>query len=132
MKNALKNYRVYIGALVLVIIGLGVPFLVLGISLVPSFNFNQFEGYPWLIAIFMGVYFLIGYLWGDIKSASYRKKNKNYDGELPEDIKTTCWSRRWPFFLAAIVLLVVFIVIDIYYGVTHHFPFIVTNITSML
>ncbi len=132
MKDSLKDWRVYVEAIVLTVIGLGVPFLVLGISLIPSFNFSPFEGYPYLEAIFMAVYFLIGFLWGDIKSASWRKKNKKYDGELPQEVKTTCWQRRWPFFLAAAALLIAFIVIDIYYGVTHHFPFIDPVISSFL
>ncbi len=123
MKEALKNKRIYIGAAILSVIGLGIPALFIGLSYVPSLDIGA-AFYPYLLGIFAVGYFFIGYLWGDIKSAKYRKDQKNWDGELPEEEKTLLWSRRLPWFFAAAVVLIAFIVIEICYPFMGHYPFL--------
>ena len=86
MKNALKNKRVYLFAAILSVVGIGVPFLVLVITLNIE-NANPFY-YPALLGAFAAVYLLVGFMWGDLHSVIYRRKNKNWDGELPPEIKT--------------------------------------------
>lgn len=122
MKNALKSKRVYIIASILTVIGIGVPFLVLVITL----NIDDaapFQ-YPALLGAFAAVFLLIGYVWGDLHTVAFRRKEKNWDGEVPENIKIESWKRRWPFFLAAIAVLVAFLVVEIIFWVTGHYPYL--------
>lgn len=122
MKNALKSKRVYIIASILTVIGIGVPFLVLVITL----NIDDaapFQ-YPALLGAFAAVFLLIGYVWGDLHTVAFRRKEKNWDGEVPENIKIESWKRRWPFFLAAIAVLVAFLVVEIIFWITGHYPYL--------
>lgn len=122
MKNALKNYRVYIFGAILTVVGVGVPFLVLVITLNIE-NATPFP-YPALLGAFCAVYLLIGFVWGDLYGVAYRRKNKNWDNELPLEIRTKLWTRRWPFYLACIVVFVVFMVFEIIFWITGSYPFI--------
>ena len=122
MKNALKSKRVYIIASILTVIGIGVPFLVLVITL----NIDDavpFQ-YPALLGAFAAAFLLIGYVWGDLHTVAFRRKEKNWDGEVPENIKIESWKRRWPFFLAAIAVLVAFLVVEIIFWITGHYPYL--------
>ncbi|MCD8203819.1 MAG: hypothetical protein LUB56_01670 [Coprobacillus sp.] len=123
MKEALKNKRVYIGAAILSVIGLGVPALLIGLSYIQSIDFSA-AVYPYVLGIFAVGYFFVGFIWGDAKSAKYRKDQKNWDGELPEEEKTILWNRRLPWFFSAAVVLIAFIVVDICYAFMGHFPFV--------
>ena len=122
MKNSLKSKRIYLFAAIMTVIGIGLPFLILVITLNID-TASPFQ-YPALLGAFAAAYLLIGYIWGDLHSVAYRRKNKNWDGELPEDIKTESWKRRWPFFLAALAVLVAFLVVEIIYWSTGHYPFL--------
>lgn len=122
MKKSLKSIRVYIIAAILAVIGIGVPFLVLVITL----NIDDaapFQ-YPALLGAFAAAYLLIGYVWGDLHTVAHRRKTKNWDGEIPENIKIESWKRRWPFFLASIAVLIVFLVMEIIYWTTGNYPFL--------
>ena len=122
MKIALKNKRVYLFAAILAVLGIGIPFLVLAITLNIE-NATPFY-YPALLGAFAAAYLLVGFVWGDIHSVIYRRKNKNWDNELPQEIKVESWTRRWPFYLACIVVFVVFMVFEIIFWITGHYPFI--------
>ena len=122
MKNALKNYRVYIFGAILTVVGIGVPFLVLVITLNIE-NATPFV-YPALLGAFAAFYLLVGFVWGDLHSVAYRRKNKNWDDELPEQIRVESWTRRWPFYLACIVIFVTFMVFEIIFWITGHYPFL--------
>ena len=122
MKNALKNKKVYLFAGILTVIGVGVPFLVLVITL----NIEDAAPfyYPAMLGAMAASYLLVGYVWGDLHGVFYRRKNKEWDGPLPENIRTECWVRRWPFFLACIVTFTVFLVFEIIYWATGGYPFL--------
>ena len=122
MKNSLKKKRIYIVAAALTVFGVGLPFLILVITLNID-DASPFQ-YPALLGAFAAIYLLGGYVWGDLHTVAYRRKTKNWDGELPENIKTESWTRRWPFFLAAIAVLVAFLVVEIIFWTTGHYPYL--------
>lgn len=106
----------------MIVIGVGLPFMILAITLAIE-NASPFY-YPALLGAFAAAYLLIGYVWGDLHSVFYRRKNKNWDGELPEKIKEESWTRRWPFFLACIGVFIAFMVIEIIFWITKSYPFL--------
>lgn len=122
MKKAFKNKRVYILGSILAVLGVGVPFLVLVITL--NVESAQAFAYPALLGAFAAVYLLVGFVWGDLHTVLYRRKTKNWDDKVPEEIKTESWVRRWPFYLAAIIVFAVFMVFEIIFWITGSYPFI--------
>ena len=122
MKNALKNKKVILFTAILSVVAIGVPFLVLVITLNID-NASPFY-YPAMLGAMAASYLLIGYVWGDLHGVFYRRKNKEWDTPLPEEIKTECWVRRWPFFLACILTFVVFMVFEIIFWATGSYPFL--------
>ena len=122
MKNALKKKKVWIIAAILATVAIGLPFLILVITLnIPKARPFQ---YPILHGAFFAVYILVGFVWSDLHTVAYRRKTKNWDGEVPEEIKTESWSRGLPFYLAAIATIVVFLVFEIIYWTTKSYPFL--------
>ena len=124
MKNAFRSKKVYIIAAILSFVGLLIPFGILFITLIPSLNTSPFSGYPYLLGAEMVIYFLIGFVWGDLKDASIRRKEKKWDDKLDDETKTLLWKRRLPFFIAASVLLIAFIIVDSFYFFNGSFPFL--------
>lgn len=122
MKKAFKNKRVYILGSILTVLGVGVPFLILVITL--NVENAQAFAYPALLGAFAAVYLLVGFVWGDLHTVIYRRKNKNWDDPVPEEIKVESWVRRWPFYLAAIIVFAVFMVFEIIFWITGSYPFI--------
>ena len=122
MKNAFKNKKVYIFGAIMTVVGVGVPFLVLVITL--NVETAAPFVYPALLGAFAALYLLVGFVWGDLHSVAYRRKNKNWDDELPPEIKTESWVRRLPFYLAAIIVFSVFMVFEIIFWATGHYPFL--------
>lgn len=122
MKNALKNIRVWMFAAIFIFVGIGVPFLILIITL----NLDDaapFQ-YPLLLGAFAALYVLVGFIWGDLHIVSYRRKNKEWDSPLPQEIKDSSWVRRAPFYLAAITIFVVFMVFEIIFWISGSYPFL--------
>ncbi|MCR5505798.1 MAG: hypothetical protein K6F07_02255 [Bacilli bacterium] len=122
MKNALKSKKVWIFFAILATLSVGLPFLILVITL----NIEKaapFQ-YPVLLGAFAAVYVLVGFVWGDLHTVAHRRKTKNWDGEVPEEIKRESWLRRWPFYLAAILTITVFMVFEIIFWSTGHYPFL--------
>ena len=122
MKNALKKLRVWIIGVSLAILGVGVPFLILAITLNVD-DAAAFQ-YPLLLGAFAAIYLLIGFVWGDLFTVSYRRKNKNWDGEVPPEIKEGSWSRSLPFYLASLTVFVVFMVFEVIFWITGGYPFL--------
>lgn len=122
MKIALKSYKVWLIAMAMSVVGIGLPFLILVITLNID-DASPFQ-YPLLHGAFAATYFLIGFIWGDLHTVSYRRKNKNWDDELPEDVKISSWKRRWPFYLAALSCLLVFLTFEIIYWIIGSYPFL--------
>ncbi len=123
MKAALKYAKTYIIALVLAVIGIGIPMLITGIT-IWSAGSNPFSGYAYVIGIMTIAYFLIGFIWGDVITGRWRKEKKDWDGPVPENIKLRVWKTRWPLYLAAIACLVAFLVLVIYEWATGAYPFL--------
>lgn len=122
MKNAFKKVKVWIIAAILTVVAVAVPFIILIITLnIP--NAYPFQ-YPLLLGAFAALFLLVGFIWGDLHVVSYRRKNKNWDGELPLEIKESAWSRRLPFYISAAVVFTVFMVFEIIYWIVGKYPFL--------
>ena len=120
MKKAYKHWKVWLFTGILSFVGIATPFIVLIISLnIPDAAPFQ---YPLLLVAFSAIYVLIGYIWGDLHVVSYRRKNKNWDDVLPDEIKETAWIRRLPFWLAAATIFTVFISFEIIFWITGSYP----------
>ena len=122
MKNAFKNAKVWIFGAVFTVVGIAVPFSVLVITL--NIENATPVHYPLLLGVFAASYVLVGFVWGDLHVVAYRRKNKNWDGPLPEEVKTSAWVRRLPFYIGAIMVFTVFMVFEIIYWITGGYPFI--------
>lgn len=122
MKNAFKNWKVWLVAGILSILGLAIPFIILIITLnLPN---TAAFAYPYMLCAFAAIYLLIGFIWGDLHAANYRRKEKNWDGKLPDEVKTSTWSRHLPFYIAAIIVFSVFMVFEIIYWVSGGYPWL--------
>ena len=122
MKNALKKKKVWLFAGILSFVAIGLPFLISVITLNID-NARPFQ-YPILHGAFFAVYVLVGFIWSDLHTVAYRRKNKNWDGEVPEEIKTESLTRGLPFYLAALATFAVFMVFEIIFWVTKSYPFL--------
>ena len=80
--------------------------------------------YPLLHGLFAAIYLLIGFIWGDMHTVLYRRKTKNWDGPVLEEIKTESWTRMLPFYLGAATTFLVFIIFDIIYLIAGSYPFL--------
>ena len=122
MKNALKNWKIWMFTAIMLVVGVGLPFLILVITLnvpdAPAFY------YPALLGAFAAIYLLVGFIWGDLYVANWRRKNKNWDDKLPDEVREKAWTRHWPFYLAAVTVFLVFISFEIVFWVTGAYPFI--------
>ena len=122
MKNALKNWKIWMLTAIMSVVGVGLPFLILVITLnvpdAPAFY------YPALLGAFAAIYLLVGFIWGDLYVANWRRKNKNWDDKLPDEVREKAWTRHWPFYLAAVTVFLVFISFEIVFWVTGAYPFI--------
>ncbi len=122
MKNALKHFKVWLFTAIMSVVGIGVPFLVTFItSEIPNVPVVQ---YPVLHGVFGAIYLLVGFIWGDLYVANWRRKTKNWDDKLPDDIKEKAWIRHWPFYLAAATVFLVFISFEIVFWITGGYPFL--------
>lgn len=122
VKNALKNWKVYLIAGALATVSIGVPFLILVITLNVD-KATPFQ-YPLLLGALSALYLLVGFVWGDLHIVAWRRKNKKWDDELPPEIKDSAWLRRTPFYLAAALTFLVFISFEIIFWVTGGYPFL--------
>lgn len=123
MKSALKHKRIYIIAAILSILGVGLPFGILAITLIPSLNLQTFA-YPYLLWIFAAGYFLIGFVWGDLRVANWRRKNKEWDGQVDPKIKESAWVARWSFWFPSFFTLAVTLVFEIIAIISGGYPFL--------
>ena len=120
MKNALKSFKTWLFTIIMTVVGVGVPFLILLITLnIP--NAAAFQ-YPLGLGVFAAIYLLVGFIWGDLYVANWRRKTKNWDEKLPDEIKENAWKRHWPFYLAAATVFLVFISFEIVYWITNSYP----------
>ncbi len=122
MKNALKKWKVWLFTIIMSVAGVGIPFAVFFItSAIPK---CPAVGYPILLGLFAAIYLLVGFVWGDLYVANWRRKNKKWDDKLPEEIREKAWTRHWPFYLAAATVFLVFISFEIVYWVSGGYPLI--------
>ena len=122
MKKAFRSPALYFIGLGLIVVGLGIPFGIYLITLIPSLNADPFP-YPYLLPVFPFLYLLIGFAVSDVQIARWRRKNAEYDTKLPQDVKDKAWQIRFPFYFAAAILLVVFLTFEIWYFVSGSYPF---------
>ena len=109
MKNAFSKWFNYVIAIVL----FAVAFLA---GLLPAYAikyswFSVSTGdttwnpeYPTLFGA--ALFLLIGFVWQDLYKANYRRKVKNWDGTLSQDVKDKAWMRCTALFVAAGLCLV--------------------------
>ena len=122
MKNSLKNWKVWLITIILSVVGVGVPFALFFITnAIPDVYAIQ---YPITLGLFAAIYVLAGFIWGDLYVANVRRKTKNWDDKLPDDIKVKAWNRHWPFYLAAATVFLVFISFEIVYWIFGGYPLI--------
>lgn len=120
MIPALKKPFTYILTFIFVLIGVGVPFLVYGISV---WSGHSPFPYYYLHLIFACVFAFLAYLLGDIVIIKYRKENPEANKEeFPVEINEKIWLLRWPCIFAMITLLLLFAVFFIIYSVTKSWP----------
>ena len=122
VKKAFKNWKVYIIAAALATVSIGVPFLILVITLNVD-NASAFQ-YPLLLGALSALYLLVGFVWGDLHIVAWRRKNKKWDDELPQEIKDSAWARRMPFYMACVLTFLVFISFEIIFWITGSYPFL--------
>ena len=122
MKKALKCVKLNILGIALGLVGVGIPLLVYGISVIPSLNANPFP-YPYLEWPICFLYVLLGFVISDVQIARYRHKDKNWGDKLPEEIKNKAWSIRYPFYLAAVIVFIFCLFCEIFYLITGSYPF---------
>ncbi len=121
MKNAAKSLKLNILAVVMAILGVGVPLGIYGITCIPSLNADPFP-YVYLMFALAFLLLLIGFVIPDIQNARWRHKNSNYDGKLPEEVVNKAWSIRYPFFLAFAIIFTVCLFFEIWFWVSGNYP----------
>ncbi len=121
MKKAAKNYKLYIIAAALVVGGFGIPFGIYWITMIPSLNTDAFP-FLYLLWIIMVVYVLLGFLISDIQIARWRHKEKEWDTKLPQEVKDKAWKIRYPFYLAAAVMLLICLFFEIWALIAGSYP----------
>lgn len=122
MRKFFKDIKLIIVSLVLTLVGLGLSFGLFFISQIPDLNMLTIQ-YIILLWIFAFVYLLIGFVWGDVIIARWRKANQEWDTKLPEDIKDKAWKTRLYFYIPAVIIFVVAIVFDIFKMIAGFYPF---------
>ncbi len=122
MKKFFKDIKLIIVSLVLTLVGLGLSFGLFFISRIPDLNMLTIQ-YIILLWIFAFVYLLIGFVWGDVIIARWRKANQEWDTKLPEDIKDKAWKARLYFYIPAVIIFVVAIFFDIFKMIAGFYPF---------
>ena len=122
LKKAFKNKMNYIFGGILSFIGF-LPFIIESILNIPAFNSGGGEWYVYATGLIATLYFLVGFIWGDLYSANIRRKTKNWDGPLPDDISTSAWNRRLPWWMATVLVVILLIVISLIFTFTGHYPY---------
>ena len=118
MKKALKDFRTYLFGSFLAVISIGLPYLLF-------FVIKEKEPfqYPLLHVAIAAFYFLVGFIYADIYLIIYRKKNDAWNEEIPQEKKDSAWLRRMPFYFAAILTIIVFLVSQVFSWITGSYPF---------
>ena len=120
MKNSLKNYIVWLISIGLSIVSIGVPYLVLVLTMKSDRPFV----YPLLHLAIAGTYVLAGFISGDVIVISWRRKNNDWNNDLPPEVKQKAWNLRMPFYIAAALTFTVFLVNQAIFLIIGHYPFI--------
>ena len=110
MKKAFTSVYTY------VILGIGI-LVCLGTSLLPIYaqkygwfgiDYIGFVWQPdWVVLFFVVIFTLAGWLLQDQTKAHVRRKTKNWNGDLPQEVKDKAWLRSMPFYLSAITCLII-------------------------
>lgn len=122
MKNLFKNKKFIITASILIVVGIGLPFGIFFFSRIPQLNMLTLN-YNIFLWIFAFIYLLVGFVWGDVVVARWRKTNQEWDTKLPENIKTNVWKIRMTFYIPALVVFVVAIFFDVFALIAGFYPF---------
>lgn len=104
MKKALKSWLTYVIAGALFLVAAGIAIIP---DIVDNFVAVKEEWMSQYIFLFIGiVYLFVGFVWQDMKKALHRRKTKNWDGPLPEDINNGAWAVCTPFYFAAVLSII--------------------------
>jgi hypothetical protein len=104
MKKALQSWLTYVVGGALFLIASGVAIIP---DIVDNYAATMEEWYAHYIFLFSGVALIfVGFVWQDLLKAQHRRKTKNWDGPLPEEIINSAWSVSLPFYLAAILSII--------------------------
>lgn len=80
----------------------------------------QYNIFLWIFAF---IYVLIGFVWGDVIIARYRKQNQEWDTKLPENIKKEAWKFRLYFYIPALLIFIAALFFDIFHMIAGFYPF---------
>jgi hypothetical protein len=101
MKKAFLKWYNYLIAGILTVVVLAIAFVPAYLYKYSVFGVNSTEWYPEYVILFAAALFLlIGFIWQDLHKANYRRKVKNWDKEIPQEIKDEAWMRCLALFLA--------------------------------
>lgn len=98
---------------ILSVVGIGIPYLLYAISILPSVDWPPFE-YEYLLFVFFILYILVGFVSWDLIRVRWRRKNQVYDGPIDKEVVDKSWATAMGIFLAAILLLAVISFNEIY------------------
>ena len=115
-----QDKKLVIVLIVDLVLTLGVPFLVFGLLKLAG---NDSFAYPLLFAIFGVVNGILAYLSGDIILIVYKQKNNLVTTPVPDEVVMRSRVVRYPFILALLVDILVFVIFAIIYSTTGHWPF---------
>lgn len=102
MKKALTKWYNYVIAISLIIASLLFALLPAYFYKYSVFGVTSTEWYPEYVILFCAALFLlVGFIWQDLHKANYRRKVKNWDKPIPQEIKDGAWMRCVALFLAA-------------------------------
>lgn len=120
MKESLKSIKVWIIGIIISVIGVGLPFAIFFICKY-GFSYESFI-YPIMHIAMAASLIIIGFVAGDIYIINYRRKNKNWDDDIPFEIRTKSWKIKAPLYIGAASLFSVFLVLQIFYFIAERYP----------
>ena len=119
MKAVFQERKLLITLIVNLVITLGLPFVVHVIC--SSTGVTNFS-YPFLFAIFAAINGILAYLVGDIILISYKSKNDIVTSPVPDDVRLKARQTRYPFVIALLADLLIFVIFCIIFSTTGQWP----------
>ena len=120
MKESLKSLKVWIIGIAISIFAVALPFIIFIICKY-GFSYEQFI-YPIMHIALAASLVIIGFVSGDIYIIHYRQKTKNWEDDLPMEIRIKSWKIKSPLYIGAATVFSVFLVFQMMYFIVGHYP----------